>query len=274
MAQCAAVRKRGVDDRCGAHAISGHTLCGRHVRARDVKLWADAHRHVDIARVQAMIRGWLVRKRLTLAGPGVLRRANLANSEDLVTCEEKDRVSPYEYFAFTENGKTWWFEFGTLWAWCQRNHRPVNPYTKVPLDVDTRKRIRAMWACRRLRHEDMPIEPVSFEDRLRGRWNILCQAFEDNGFVDVHPNQFMELGKGNYATAFRFLRSDLPVSMAITNPYLRHFMMWVARGLRNATQLPTSHYVLQSSYVLMMMVSTPTDPYITVFNVLSALYRC
>lgn len=272
MIQCAAVRRRGADDRCGARAVSGHSLCGRHVRAKSIRLWADVHRHVDISRVQALVRGWLLRKRLALAGPGVLCRRNLANDEDLVTCEE--RTHPLEYFAFTEADKTWWFDFGTIWTWAQKSQVPTNPYTKVPLTPDTRRRLRALWACRRRRRETNPIEANTYEERLRGRWNILCQAFEDNGFGELHPNQFMRLGKGNYAMVFRFLRSDLEVSMRKTDPMLQRFVAWATRGIQNATQLSTVQYTLQSSYVLMTMACMPKDPYITVFTILSALYRC
>jgi len=219
-----------------------------------------------------VFRGWMLRKRLWLAGPGVLCRKNLANTEDVVTCEEN--VHPMEYFAFVENDKTWWFEFSTIWAWCQRSHQPVNPYTKVPLTAETRRRLREMWAYRRRHNEPIPPEANTFEERLRGRWNIMCQAFEDNGFVDVHPNQFMRLNKSNLAVAFRFLRADLQVSMRKTDAMFDKFMSWTHRGIQNAYQLSTVQYLLQSSYVLMLMTCMPVDPYITIFTILSALHRC
>lgn len=272
MAQCVAVRRKGSVERCSAKSVTGHSLCGRHVRARKVQTWADAHKHVDIQRIQACVRGWLFRKRLALGGPGVLCRKDLANTEDLVTCDE--RTHPLEYFAFTENGKTWWFDFSTIWTWCQKSHQPTNPYTKVALSTDTRKRLRTLWAYRRRNNETLPCESHTYEERLRGRWNILCQAFEDNGFTDLHPNQFMRMGKGNYAMAFRFLRSDLQVSMRSTDNLFKRFMMWTLRGIQNAPTLSTVQYTLQSSYVFMLMACMPVDPYVTAFTLLSALYRC
>jgi hypothetical protein len=272
MIQCAAVRRKGSAEQCSAKAVTGHTLCGRHVRCRDVQLWKDTRDSSNVTRFQSLFRGWMVRRRLELAGPGVLCRKNLANTEDVVTCEEN--VSPMDYFAFVENDKTWWFDFSTIWTWCQKSRHPVNPYTKVPLSPETRKRLRSLWAYRRRHREKVPSEANTFEDRLRGRWNILCQAFEDNGFVDVHPNQFMRLNKSQLCVAFRFLRADLQVSMRKTDPMFDKFMSWTLIRIQRASHLSTVQYLLQSSYVLMMMVCAPADPYITIFTILSALHRC
>ena len=272
MIQCIAVRRRGSVDQCPCRAVVGHSLCGKHVRARKVTVWTEVHKCADISRIQALFRGWILRKRLSMGGPGVLSRKDLANDEDLVTCEET--AHPMEYFAFTENGKTWWFEFSTIWLWCQKSLEPTNPYTKVPLSADTRKRLRALWAYRRRHGELTPRESDVFEDRLRGRWNILCQAFEDNGFADIHPNQFMRLGKANYYTAFRFLRADLQVSMRSTDPNFQRFMKWTTRGIQDSQRLTTVQYILQASFILMTMACMPADPYIAIFTILSALHRC
>lgn len=214
----------------------------------------------------------MLRKRLALAGPGVLCRKDLANTEDLVTCDE--RTHPLDYFAFTENGKTWWFDFGTIWTWCQKSHQPTNPYTKMPLTTDTRKRLRALWGYRRRHHEVIPVESMHYEERMRGRWNIICQAFEDNGFTDLHPNQFLRLTKANYAIAFRLFRADLEVSMRHGHLLYHVFDRWARRGITNFNQLTMVQYTLQSSYIFMLMLCMPPDPYITAFTLLSALYRC
>jgi hypothetical protein len=97
--------------------LKGHTLCGTHARAKNVTLWAEAHKGntSGLRKAQGLIRGWLVRRRLRYAGPGVLCRKNLANDEDLETCEESSKEHPFDYFAFEENGKVWWFHFPTLW---------------------------------------------------------------------------------------------------------------------------------------------------------------
>ena len=144
MPSCASVRKRGSLDQCPLKALTGHTLCGVHARSKAVMLWAVVNQDkVGAAtRVQAWIRGILLRRRLRLGGPGVLRRTGLSNDDDLVTCESSDRQYPLDYFAFEENGKVWWFDFGTLWKWAQRSTEPANPYTKVPLSVETRTRLR------------------------------------------------------------------------------------------------------------------------------------
>lgn len=145
--KCASVRKKGSLDQCPANALFGHTLCGSHARAHTTVLWADANasKTACIIKIQAFVRGGLLRKRLRLNGPGVLYRSGLANDEDLVTCEDKERQDPLTYFAFNENGKVWWFDYATLSNWVYRSNIPLNPYTKVPLDIDTKRRMFQIW---------------------------------------------------------------------------------------------------------------------------------
>lgn len=276
MNRCASVRKKGSEDQCISRALIGHTLCGRHARMKTPVLWTTVHqqRYVGVARIQACVRGWLVRMRLRLAGPGVLSRTNLANDDDLVTCESKDRQHPMEYFAFVENGKVWWFDFGSLWRWAVRSHEPVNPYTKVPLSTETRRRLRDVWAYHHRHRIALPDEPPTFGERLRYRWNVLVQIFVDNGFVDVHPNQFLGLNRDEYVTAFTLLHQDLLVVLRESDLQRDRLLRYCRRGIAAAAAREPGNYILQSSYILLLLLTIPKDPYVMVFSVLSALYRC
>lgn len=268
---CAAVRRRGCLDQCRSRALLGHTLCGVHARCKTVTLWSAVnHQKVSAAcLIQRVVRGWLVRARLQLAGPGVLRRAGLANDEDLDTCEPASRQDPMTYFAFEEAGKVWWFDYATLWKWSQMSTVTVNPYTKVPLTPETRLRLRKIWSYRRRHGEIVPSDPLKFTDRLRTRWIILCQIFADNGLGDVSPEYFVGLSRTNYILLFRLLRDDVQASL----PTQRGALTLIHRCLVSAWSLPPTQFVLQCSYVLMAMLMHSRDPYPLAFCVLSALYR-
>lgn len=274
--RCASVKKKGSTEQCSAMVLKGHTLCGTHARAKYVTLWTEAHndKTLSLRKAQALVRGWLIRKRLKYSGPGVLKRSDLANNEDLETCEEASREHPFEYFAFEENGKVWWFHFATIWKWCLRSADPTNPYTKVPLTAETRKRLRAMWAYK-FRHKlPLPEEPTIFSERLAARWNIICQLFADYGFGNINPNIFTRMGKMEYSVMFRFLRDDMEIAFSNSSKTKRFVLAQCNRMIGNAHVVQSNIYILNSAYILMVLLMHPKDPYVLAFTLLSALYRC
>lgn len=275
MAACASVKKKGSTQQCTAKALAGHTLCGRHARSKTVTLWTDANKDnsARMCKAQALVRGWLVRSRLALAGPGVLRRKDLANDEDLETCETSDRVHPYDYFAFEEAGKVWWFQVGTLWRWVIRKQTPSNPYTKVPLTTDTRKRLRAIWAYNRRHKHPLPAESSDSMERMQHRWNVISQVLGDNGFGELHPNSFLNLTKRQYVSIFHMMDQDL--EFTVPNRKLRSFAHRIAlQAITMSHTTPAAPYILQSSYLLMVLLATAKEPYTVCFTLLSAMYRC
>jgi len=268
MVRCVAVKKKGSTNQCAASAVKGHSLCGTHMRAKTVQIWKDVlENDVRVVKCQSFARRWLVLYRCRLAGPGVLKRKDLANDDDLVTCEESNRQHPFEYFAFTENGKTWWFDFNTIWVWSLKSHEPANPYTKVPLTTETRKRLREMWAYRSRNLIKVPLDPEHAEERLRIRWNFLCQTFVDHGFVDVTPGQLIRLSKPSHIAMWRFIYEDFGKVPALRS--LCDYML--SPPLLRANSIS---YVVNSLRVLMRFVTYQKEPYITIFSVMSAIYRC
>lgn len=272
---CAAVRRRGSTDRCPVNALRGHTLCGRHARMRNPTLWvaANTERVPPIVKIQACVRGWLIRRRLSYAGFGVLHRADLSNDEDIITCAEKGNVHPMDFFSFEENGKFWWFEFGSLWTWCMRNAEPSNPYTKVPLSTETRKRLRTIWGYKRRHREETPVESQIYEERLRHRLNILTQHFADYGFVDVHPENFMRFSKSDYITIFILLLRDVETVIPGTDPFRLRVLRLFANRTNVAQALQNNQFVLQSISLLLHVITLYKDPYVITFSILSAFYR-
>lgn len=270
---CASVRRKGSTDPCTSRSLVGHTLCGVHARCKAVTLWADVNQSKvrAVYRIQAHVRGWLLRRRLALAGPGVLRRRDLANDEDLETCEDASRQSPLDYVAFTENGKTWWFDFATLWKWAQTSVESTNPYTKVPLSADTRYRLRKLWSARKRRGEVIPSESPRFEDRLRARWTTMCQVFEDCGFGTIQPEIFLRMTRNDYIVMLRMLRDDL--SASFVGKSVRFPLSMIHRCLVSAWSLSTTHFILQSSYALYAMLLHAKQEAPLAFCILAAIYR-
>lgn len=272
--RCASVRKKGSMEQCQAKAVWGHTLCGRHAKCKAPVLWVETHRTrlVPLVRCQALVRGWLLRTRLRLAGPGVLRRATLANDEDLVTCTAKERQHPLDYFAFEEAGKVWWFEFDSLWQWTIRS--PINPYTRTPLTDETRLRLWAVWAHRSRACLEPPSEPKTLEARLAARWTVLCRVFADNGFVEIHPGQFQGFTKADFLSMFVLLKRDLAGVLPVWDPVKARALRFCDRSIRTAYRLSPALYRLQSTYTLLLLLTLHKNPYTMVFSILSALYRC
>lgn len=274
MQRCCAVRKKGSKDQCTAKPLFGHTLCGRHAKVKKPVLWSDLHKKTSVVMFQALLRGWLVRHYLQLCGPGVLKRKNVINDEDLATFEEKDRQHPFEYFSIEENGKVWWFDYHTIYSWTLQSHQPTNPYSKTPLTIQDRKRLREIWGYRQRNKMTLPKESSIYEDRVRGRWNILCQTFEDYGFSGVHPNIFLKITKASFYSMFRMIADDIDVSVSKNSYYKEKILRLCASPIHNVHSLKSDKYTLYSLLTLLMMLSKPKDPYIMVFTVLSALHRC
>lgn len=275
MNRCTAVKRRGTTEACNAKALRGHTLCGRHARMRSPVLWTTANtsRVLPIVKIQSCMRGWLLRKRLSYAGYGVLHRNGLANDEDIITYASKDRVHPMDYVSFEENGKFWWFEFGSLWTWCMRNAQPTNPYTKVPLSSDVRKRLRTIWGYKRRHREELPAESQIFEERLRHRLNVLTQHFADYGFDGVDPETFLRFSKADYITLFVLLHRDIETVIPESDPFRQRIATTCSIRTRVAPAVQNSQFILQCISALLHIITLYRDPYIITFSILSAFYR-
>lgn len=273
--KCEAVRKKGSVDPCLSNAVIGRTLCGKHLRSKDVTLWSNAHasRIHKIVRFQSVFRGYHIRQLLKLAGPGVLNRKNLANEEDVVTTSEKDKVSPLNYFSFEENGKIWWFEFNTIWKWASGSIHPTNPYTKVLLNEETKRRLWSMWSSRILYKLSLPDESPMFNERIIARWNTICQIFIDNGFVDIHPTEFINLRTIGYICMFKLLYADYSGISYKESAHVKKIINYLEFLLK--TNKP-HRAILYSTYTLLLLLTIckQKNRYILVFHILSAFYRC
>jgi len=250
--------------------MTGHMLCGRHARAKSPRFWADVNRDkIDrFAKVQALYRGWCVRRRLAWAGPGVLKRTRCVNDEDLVTMESKEKQHPFDYFGIEEAGKIWWFDFGSAWEWSIRTVTPLNPYTKVPFEHADLARLRKIHLYRRRWKLPVPAPSKDLVENILRRWNVLAQIFRSFGFEETHPEQFANLTHANLRMMFRFFHDDL---IAMPKPNQR-LLMICSKGALNA--YTTNNGYIINSLNLLTIGLTDVQSYDVVFLALSALWRC
>ena len=267
MPRCASVQNKASTDQCASAAMTGHTLCGKHARMKTPRLWTEVVTKTPI-KIQAMYRGWCVRYRLALAGPGVLQRKRCVNDEDLVTMEEKKRQHPFDYFGIEEAGKVWWFDVGTVWEWSIRTVAPTNPYTKVPFEHSDLTRLRKIHLYRRRHRIPVPSPSKDLRENIVRRWTVLAHIFRSYGFDDAHPEQFANITHTNLRKMFQLLIQDI---QAMKNPNHRVLGL-CARGF-TGDQSSTVGYTI-SSLNLLSIALTDTRSYDIVFLTLSALYRC
>ena len=93
---------------------------------------------------------------------------------------------------------------------------------------------------------------------------LLCQIFADNGFTDVSLDQLVRLGKLSHIAMWRFLREDSEIA----------FKPSVYMLCRQLLDSNSSSYIVNSLRMLIRLTTQQKEPYTTVFNVMSAIYRC
>jgi len=271
--KCAATQNRKSDEQCKSNALCDGGLCGRHIKSKSPRLWVDVMsvKATKLPKAQAMIRGYLVRIRLKNAGPGVLKRSVIVNDEDCVTYTDKNKVHPFDYFAFEEGGKIWFFEFSTIWDWCRRSFRPTNPYTKSQLTIETKSRLREIWRYRDKYKHPIPPESNLFSERLMCRWNSVCQVIHDHGFDNIHPNLFIDFGPREYYHFFQILKDEILKKKM--NPYEMKLVSYCNTGVHLSSVGTYYQSSLFSLLMLMRMLTLCHQPYEFIFRVVSALYR-
>lgn len=212
-----------------------------------------------------------MRKYLSLLGPGVLNRTNCMNDEDLLTCEEKDKQNPLDYFAFEQNGKIWWFDFNTIWAWLCKNNEFVNPYNKMDVPTEAVSRLFAVYEYRRRHRMSYPEEPNTREERIQMRLRLLCNVFKTQGFVDSHVNMFNGIQRSNYIVMFRMLCTDIDHATIENKQKLKAICQ---HALHRMLSMPHQNAISYALHVLLHIILEQRNQYPITFMILSAMFRC
>lgn len=280
MPACAACKNKQSNDRCSNTALQGILFCGIHSRTKSPRLWSRVNGVDDkLIKVQKIWRGYFVRKRLRLAGPGVLKRSVCNNEDELITFESIKTVDPFNYFGFEESGKIYGFDIRSI---IDSLHRTgTNPFTRQPLSMESRKRVREIYGYR-LRHKLENYYEHNIlktpEALLQNRWTQVCQIIEENGFFNIHSNIFLGLNKSQLYIFLTMVCNDLEVwaSEHKTGTSKRFkYLVWVRNTLRkfyNRVE-DVNYYSFNVASILCVLLYDCVDCYNLCFIIMSALYR-
>jgi hypothetical protein len=269
------------NERCTNTALNGLTLCGKHAKVKFPRLWHVVNNvGLKTNLISKLWKGFSVRKRLQLAGPGVLKRKVCVNTDELVSLEPIASVDVFNYFGFEENGKVYGFDIRTILDSLNRSIAPTNPYTRQPLKIEDRKRLRELYAYRiRNKLENTYENNVlkTAESILQNRWMQVCQIIEENGFFNTNPNLFLQLGKGRLFVLLSLIHNDLQTWAAEHKPpHSKRFLyvFWTSNVLKKiATAQSTIEYSFFVSSILLSILYDSVEPYNVCFIIMSALYR-
>lgn len=243
--RCAACRTNTSTDRCSRQRRV-EAFCNYHARLKKPRIWTldlqypgyDARK---TAKLQALIRGWLVRLQNSWRGPGLLDRRHVSNEDELVSGDSKYEVPLDAYFSFREpavpydpscsatnigepsqqstdssgnvTGKSqsrgsggsaappYWFDVASLHKWTYGKLSPTNPYTRQPIPMEARERLRKvvrLLAKRGTRLNDQALSAIpNLDDRAWALTVDLVCRYHEMGLTDVRIAWFLELNNSD-----------------------------------------------------------------------------
>jgi hypothetical protein len=256
-------------------------LCGRHAKVKNLRLWKDVNNLDDkVIIIQKNWRRYLVRNWLKIAGPGVLNRSICHNAEELVTMDEKNSVNPFDYFSFEEKGKVYWFDVRSISESCMLKVEPLNPYTREPLTIETRRRLRQICIKRHRKNLDNMHNVStkrSVDEIILSTWTHVCQIITENGFFDMSPLYFTSLNETRLLIFNTIIRNDLNAWAAEHTSRLsrRHrYIFWMKRLIGEfSTGVDSKRLIYLTGRVLVTILNDCSDNYGVCFIIMSALHR-
>lgn len=279
MPTCASCKNKRSDDRCSNSALNGILFCGVHSRTKNPRLWTSVHKiDCKIVKIQKIWKGYFIRKRLQLAGPGVLKRTSCNNKDELISLEPITSISPFDYFGFEESGKTYGFDIRTAIDALHRTGN--NPFTRQPFSMESRKRLREIYGYRlRKRLENYYENNIlkTPESLLHNRWVQICQMVEENGFFNITPNIFLGLNKSQLYIFLNMIHTDVQAwaseHKSLTSKRFR-YLVWIKNCIKKFNHPNTLHYYSYTvASCLCVLLYDCIDSYNLCFIIMSALYR-
>lgn len=281
MILCISCKNKTSTDRCTNTALSGLSLCGKHVKVKAPRLW-NVINGIDkqVTLISKVWKGYFIRKRLRLSGPGVLNRTKCINKEELISFEDIKTVTIFDYFGFEENTKIYGFDIRTILDVFRRNLIPINPYTRQPISISDRKRLRELYAYRirnKLQnlYENNSLDTVQL--KIENSWRQISQIAEENGFYDVNPNLFLGLNKTQLYIFLSMIHNDLKTWAAehkFRSSKRLLYIIWTHHVLKKFSNVHSiSEYSFFVSSILLSILYDSVEPYNVCFIIMSALYR-
>jgi len=279
--KCASCKNKTSAEQCSNKPLKDMILCGIHAKAKKLRLWKDVNSLDDKAIIiQKVWRGHSVRNWLKIAGPGVLNRSICHNSEELVTMDEKNSINPFDYFSFEEGGKVYWFDVRSLSELCMLKTDPTNPYTREPLTIETRRRLRQICIKRHrknLNNMHNVSDKRSVDEIILSTWTHVCQIIAENGFFDMSPLYFTSLNTTRLLIFNTMIQKDI-VALASehTSRLSRRYKyaFWMKRLIGEfSTEFDNKRLVYLTGRVLVTILNDCSDNYGICFIIMSALHR-
>lgn len=281
MVLCAACKNKTSLDQCTSLALKGLLFCGKHIKSREKRIWAVLNGNNDKARIiQKYWRRHFIRNKLRLAGPGVLNRKDCHNTEELVTMDSKMEVHPSDYFSFLEADKLYWFDIRSLHQYVRNTPKPLNPYTRQPLSLEVRNRLRKLCQIRKRQGIfNLHAEPVysDFFEHVDRKWLEMCQIIEENGFEDMNHLLFSSLNKTQLYIFMNLVYIDLIAYAAEhrSSSCRKNYVMWMKTLIGKFSKF--KYGSLQASFnvsrALLSILNDSPEPYTVCFIIISAVVR-
>jgi len=280
MVACYSCKNKNTTERCTSTALAGIRFCGRHAKMKNPKLWVDIH---DLdkksTKISKIWKGYFIRKQLQLAGEGVLKRKLCNNTDELISMESIESIYPLDYFGFEENGKIYGFDIRSLIHILNKNLKPANPYTRQPLTIETRKRLREIFSYRTRRSL-----PIFYEhnilknptDVLNNRWLQISQIVEENGFFDINPDIFLSLNKSQLYILLSMTCNDMKTWASehkVEKSKRFNYIFWIQNVLKKFSTSDTHLFSFYVSSILVSILYHCKEPYSVCFIFMSSLYK-
>ena len=279
--KCGSCKNVRSDEQCENKPLKGLKMCGKHIRCKNPRIWKDVNNLDSKAiMIQKTWRGYVIKHWLRNAGPGVLNRSICHNDEELVTLDEKNQVSPLDYFSFEENGKVYWFDVRSISENSMLKVEPLNPYTREPLTIETRKRLRRLCFQRNRKHLDNIHDVANVrnvDEVILSVWTNVCQIIIENGFFDMSPLYFISLNKTRLFIFNTIIQKDLVAWAAEhTSKQSRRnrYVFWMKRLIGEFTpEIDCKRLTYLTGRVLTTILNDCYDNYGICFIIMSALHR-
>lgn len=281
MPKCASCKNKSSTDQCPNTSLPGVIFCGKHLKAKEPRLW----RYVNQADGKATIiskiwKGYDIRKRLKLSGSAVLKRSICHNEEELMTLESINTVNPLDFFSFEDGGKIYGFDVRTILESLHKSTQPINPYTRQPIPMEARLRLRQLYGYRlrnKLPDRHDIVKFTNVDEFLTNRWLQVCQIAEEHYFFGVQPNIFMSLNRTQLFIFLSMIFNDVRTwaSEHKELPSRRfRYAFWLQNIINkfSTTQDPDEYSFYVSTVILSILYDCP-EPYTFCFIVMSSLYR-
>ena len=279
MSLCSSCRSKTSNERCSAKSVGDTLFCRRHVKVKVPRLWAVINNVNPCATlIQKVWRGYSVRNWIKLAGPGAINRTKCHNDEELLTLDGKMTVNPFSYFAFEEAGKVYWFDIRSIAQHCMKD--TTNPYTRQPLSIEIRKRLRKLSVMRhkkKLPYTHESSQQTDINQVIAELWTSISQIIEEKGFFDVNPETVSSMNRSQLYVFLLMISNDLKAwATEHKSKYSsRHkYSVWAWKILKLFA--PTTHPMkiqFMVAKVLLNILNDCVAPYNVCFIIMSSLYR-